>query len=87
MKFMIKPVKAEALSKYKIFISFEDGISGEADLSDSAGKGIFKFWDEGNNFQNVFINPETYGIAWSEELEIDPETVYKQIKSAIEEHV
>ena len=84
---MVKPVKVKALKKYKIHIEFEDGIIGEADLADAAGKGVFKYWDEDNNFQKVFINGETYGIAWNDELEIDPETVYAQIKSMIEEHV
>lgn len=76
---MIKPIEVKALSKYKIWVKFEDGMSGEADLSDSAGKGIFKFWDEGDHFSKVFINKETNGIAWNEELEICPETVYEQI--------
>lgn len=84
---MVKPIKVTASVKYKIHVVFEDGLTGEADLSDSAGKGVFKYWDVGNNFQNVFVNSQTYGIAWNEELEIDPETVYKQLKSAVEEHV
>lgn len=83
---MIKPVRVKAIRKYVIHAEFENGVSGEADLSDAAGKGIFKFWDIDNNFNDVFINKETLGIAWNENLEIDPETVYKQIKTAIEEH-
>ena len=80
---MIKPIKAEALSKYRIKVTFEDGISGEADLSDSAGKGIFKFWDESNNFKKVYINKETDGIAWNDELEICPETIYEQVMTEL----
>ncbi len=78
---MVKPVEVKSLSKYKIRVKFEDGVSGEADLSDVAGKGLFKTWDEGDNFDKVFINDETDGIAWNNELEIDPETVYEQIKA------
>ena len=78
---MIKPIGVKAISKYIIWIRFEDGLSGEVDISDSAGKGIFKFWDEGNNFSKVYISRETYGIAWNDDLEICPETVYEQIKS------
>ncbi len=83
---MIKPIKAEAISKYRIKVTFEDGVSGEADLSDSAGKGIFKFWDVDNNFEKVYINTETDGIAWNEELEICPETVYEQVMTELKEH-
>jgi len=78
---MIKPIEVKALTRYKIWVKFEDGVSGEVDLSDSAGKGIFKFWNEGDNFEKVFINKETGGIAWNNELEICPDTVYEQIKS------
>ena len=80
---MIKPIKAEALSKYRIKVTFEDGVTGEADLSDSAGKGIFQFWDIDNNFEKVYINKETDGIAWNEELEICPETVYEQVMTEL----
>lgn len=78
---MIKPVEVKSLSKYVIWVKFQDGIEGEADLSDSAGKGIFKYWDIDDNFSKVYINNETSGIAWSDELEIGPDTVYEQIKS------
>ena len=80
---MVKPVRVTAIKKYVIQAEFEDGVSGEADLSDSAGLGIFKFWDKDNNFFDVFINKETFGIAWNEDLEIDPETVYTQIISEL----
>lgn len=78
---MIKPVEVKAISKYLIWVKFEDGIEGEADLSDSAGKGIFKYWDTGDNFSKIYINSETGGIAWNDELEICPDTVYEQIKA------
>ncbi len=75
----MKPIKVKAIEKYRIWVQFDNGISGEADISDVAGKGIFKLWDKGNTFNRVFINRETDGIAWNEELEICPETIYLQI--------
>ena len=79
----MKPIKVKALEKYRIWILFDDGISGEVDLSDVAGQGIFKIWDRNNNFKKVFINNETEGIAWNNELEICPETIYLQIKKSL----
>ena len=78
---MYKPIKVKALKKYKIWVKYEDNTEGIIDLSDVAGYGVFKFWDEGNNFKNIFINNETEGIAWNEDLEICPETIYSQIKN------
>ncbi|MFH1319746.1 MAG: DUF2442 domain-containing protein [Bacteroidota bacterium] len=73
------PKEVKALADYKIWVKFEDGTSGEVDLSNEAGKGIFKFWNNRDNFKKVFINNETDGIAWNDELEICPETVYNEI--------
>jgi len=78
-----KPVKVKALEKYLIWLKYDDGTEGTVDISDVAGKGIFKIWDKNNNFSNAYINKETDGIAWSDEVEIDPETVYLQIRKPI----
>jgi hypothetical protein len=76
---MIKAIDVKAVKKYVIQIKFEDGVSGEVDLSADAGKGVFKFWDEGDAFFHVYINSETDGIAWSDMLEISPERVYEEL--------
>lgn len=76
---MVKPVEVIALRKYIIKVKFEDGIAGEVDLSSEAGKGVFKLWDEGDAFFQVYIDSETDGIAWSEMLEISPERVYEEL--------
>ncbi|PYQ57468.1 MAG: DUF2442 domain-containing protein, partial [Acidobacteria bacterium] len=37
---MPKAVEVEALSDYRIWIRFDDGIAGEVDLSHLAGRGV-----------------------------------------------
>lgn len=76
---MVKPIEVAALRKYVIKVKFEDGITGEVDLSAVAGKGVFKLWDEEEVFFHVYIDSETGGIAWSEMLEISPERVYEEL--------
>ena len=39
---MVHPTSVKALSKYRIWLEFDDGISGEVDLSDVAGSGVFQ---------------------------------------------
>jgi len=73
-------ITVKALEKYKIFASFNDGTEGIYDLSDCAGKGVFKVWDEGDSFSKVFINPENNAIAWNEMLEIDTFNCYLHIR-------
>ena len=62
---IIKATSVKALEKYKIFVSFNDGNEGIYDLQDAAGKGVFKSWDEDDNFNKVFINKENGAITWA----------------------
>lgn len=76
---MVKPVEVKAFENYRIWVKFADGVSGEIDLSEEAGKGVFKLWDQEDSFSRVYINEETDGIAWSKMLEISPERIYDEL--------
>ena len=83
---MLKPVKVKALLGYRLWVEYDDGVRGEVDLSDMAGKGVFKAWDERGFFEKVHISP--YGsIAWSDELEICPDALYLEITGKSVEEV
>jgi len=77
-----KPVIVNALTGYRIKINFADGISGIVDLSHLAGKGVFKVWENDDFFSKVYINSESDAIAWNEELELCPNTLYEQLISS-----
>lgn len=64
-------VKAKALDDYKIYLMFQDGIEGIVDLSDLKGKGIFKLWDDYNEFKKVAIDPITQTVCWNEQIDLD----------------
>lgn len=74
-----KPLEVSALDNYKIRIKFEDGVTGEIDLSFLKDKGVFKIWSDYQNFKNVYIDKETFAIAWSKEVEIDTNNLYLQL--------
>lgn len=75
-----KPVKAEAMDNYSIFIAFEDGTEGRISLSHLAGKGVFELWNNYENFRNIYIDKETDAIAWNHDVEIDPTSLYLKLK-------
>lgn len=53
-----RPVAAEARPNYRLWVRFEDGVEGEADLSDVAGRGVFQRWTETpSEFAEVAIDP------------------------------
>jgi hypothetical protein len=67
----IKVTSVKALEKYSIFIQFNDGTGGVLDLAAHAGRGVFKSWEENDNFSKVFISEESGAITWPEEIDID----------------
>ena len=75
---MIRPVKVEPRPKYRIWVEFSDGVAGEIDLSDSAGRGVFAAWNEPGFFEKVHV--DSYGaVAWSEDIDLCPDALYMEI--------
>ncbi len=67
-----KITNCKALNDYKAEIAFADGVSGIVDLKHLSGKGVFKIWDDYEEFKKVFIHPESETICWAKELDLDP---------------
>lgn len=74
-----EPKEVKALENYRIFLKFSDGKQGIVDLSEFRGKGVFKAWDENGLFEKVHIDTETKAIAWSEDLELDVNSLYLKL--------
>jgi len=73
----MKAIHVEADKGYKIRVTFDDGICGTVDLSDTVQKGVFTALQQGNAFRNV--TTDGYSISWSDELEIDAANIYAEI--------
>lgn len=83
---MLKPVAVKALTRYKIWLRYEDGAEGDVDLSDLAGKGVFKIWDEGQSFEQVEID-EHGAIAWPESIDLCPDMLYMRLTGKSPEEI
>ncbi len=75
---MVRPIEVEERPGYRILLRYSDGVAGEIDLSDVAGKGIFKAWDEPGRFQKVYIAPHR-AIAWNDEVELCHNALYMEL--------
>ena len=75
---MPEPIRVEPRTGYRIYVEYDDGASGEVDLSDNVGLGIFKVWDEPGVFEQVHIT-EDGAIGWSDELDLCPDAIYFQL--------
>ena len=65
------------VSDYTIHVSFEDGLEGNIVLDELVDKGIFSILKNKALFSKVYTTG--YSSAWSEDLEIDSDTIYKDI--------
>lgn len=79
-------VACEPHEDYKVWICFDDGLSGEVDLSDLVGKGVFSAWNSKEFFRTVHIDKKTDTIAWGDDLDLDPyvlrETIIENNRSS-----
>lgn len=75
---MLKPVEVRALSGYRLWIRYSDGVSGIVDLSYLAGQGVFAAWSDDQFFASVQIGPGRR-IAWNDEIDLCADALYLKI--------
>ena len=63
---------------YRVWLCYNDGVSGELDLSYLAGKGVFKAWADLAFFEQVSVG-EGGEISWPNEIDIDPYKLYMDL--------
>ena len=74
-KKMVRAIEVKARDGYRIWLRYSDGVSGEIDLSDLVGQGVFRAWNERAFFDRVYVTPHG-SIAWSPDIEICPDALY-----------
>jgi hypothetical protein len=78
MNEMIRPIKVQALPRYRIYLEFSDGTKGEVDLSDLAGNGVFQIWNDYNFFEKVHIGDHRE-VKWDDEIELCADSLYLKL--------
>ena len=83
---MLKPIEVRALPGYRLWLRYSDGAEGEVDLSEFAGRGVFKLWDDYDRFRAVSIGAQGQ-IAWSEAIDLCPDALYLRLTGKRAEEV
>lgn len=79
-------IAVKVLRPFTIWVKFEDGLEGEADLSDIAGRGVFKRWtDSPSEFFEARVDPESGTVVWPGGLDVAPDGLYDDIARATDE--
>ena len=71
---MLSPhvVELEVQEPYKLWLRFDDGITGTADLSDSAALGgVFAAWSDQHFWRSAHIVAGSGAVAWGDGTEVD----------------
>ncbi|WP_353095843.1 DUF2442 domain-containing protein [Tissierella praeacuta] len=76
MYLSIKDVKP--LSDYQLLLTFENGEKRIFDMKPYLNKGIFKELKDEKKFRSVRVSFDS--IEWSNQADIDPETLYEKSK-------
>jgi hypothetical protein len=76
-------IAAEPRGDFKVWVRFENGVEGEADLSDLAGRGVFKRWTENpSEFGQVKVDSESGTLIWPGGLDVAPDRLYADVVRA-----
>jgi hypothetical protein len=75
---MKKAIEVRPLSGYRIWLKYDDGVTGEVDLSHLAGRGVFKIWADRKVFEAVHVD-QSGAIAWSEDIDLCPDALYLRL--------
>lgn len=75
---MNRVMQVESRVGYRIWLRYADGASGEVDLSDMAGKGVFRSWRDPGFFAGVHVAPHG-AVAWSDEIELCADALYLEL--------
>ena len=74
---LVQPVEVRALEGYRIWLRYDDGVEGEADLSHMLDSELFQIWKDRAVFESVHIDGRD--ISWGKELEFCPDALYMEI--------
>lgn len=62
---------------YKLFVRFEDGVSGEIDVAAATDfSGVFAPLRDEAVFASVVVNKEFGTVQWSNGADLDPDVIY-----------
>lgn len=75
---MIQALEVKPREGLRIWLRFSDGSAGEVDLSDLAGRGVFRAWDRGGVFETAHVAPHG-AVVWNGGIELCADSLYLEL--------
>lgn len=76
---LMKLIKVTPKKDYVLYLEYDDGVKWNLNLSHLVGKWVFSCFSDYNFFEKAHVDPETWAIAWNNELDICPDSAYMRI--------
>jgi hypothetical protein len=76
-------VEVRYVRDYIVWLRFQDGTSGEVDVSPSFRGPVFEPLRDLEFFRQVRIDPEIGTIVWPNGADVAPETLYRRLRVAV----
>ena len=75
---MVRVIGVKVLPHYKVWLTYDDGVTGEVDLSRLVGKGVFAAWNDPRVFEQVRIG-DSGELRWGDSLDLCPDALYLRL--------
>jgi hypothetical protein len=73
-------VEARATGNHRLYLRFEDGVSGEIDLGRLIDfKGVFEPLQRPEELAKVRVDPEIGTVCWPNGADLDPDMLYAEL--------
>ena len=72
-------VEARYVRDYIVWLRFRDGRTGEVDLETALHGPVFEPLKDLNSFRQLFVHPEFATLAWPNDVDLAPDTLYARI--------
>ena len=86
VKTIPRPIAVRGLPDYHLWLRYDDGAEGTVDLSDLAGRGVFKAWSDPAFFKAVRLGPHG-AIQWGPDIDVCPDALYMRLTGKTPEEV
>ena len=78
---MLHVRNAKYINNFKLWVSFDDGTSGEVDLENKLSGPMFEPLKEQAFFSKVAVDPELETVVWPNGVDLAPEFLKRHITS------